>query len=81
MLPDLAALERLSLPDAGRQQQQLSDDLPDQPGPDDTRTAARCLLPRLAIPGVTTVGSPATLPRAVSHQGGAHATHTPAVQD
>jgi hypothetical protein len=34
----------------------------------------------LAIDGVTTVGSPATLPRAVSHQGGAHTTHTPAVR-
>ncbi len=56
MLPDAAALERLSLPDDGRQQQQLSDELPDQPGPHDTRTAARCQLPLplLAIDGVTT---------------------------
>jgi hypothetical protein len=37
------------LPDDGWQQQQLSDELPDQPGPHDTRTAARCLLPLLAI--------------------------------
>ena len=56
MLPDAAALECLSLPDDGWQQQQLSDELPDQPGPHDTRTAARCQLPLplLAIDGVTT---------------------------
>jgi hypothetical protein len=32
----------------------LDDDLPDQPSPHDSKTAAKCLLPLVAIPGATT---------------------------